>query len=133
MKAAFVLFISLCFLLLKGHDGIAAASNHSSSHASVQRLEKGRSLRLGETNLGVAEIRHNSLTEKKEDFIGVEDEDEEPLIGRKPMLQAKYFIILTWASGLFFCCNYFKNRLPFCKHLSYTSSYTYLLQRVLRL
>ena len=49
------------------------------------------------------------------------------------MLLPKYFFTLAYASLLIYFYSYFKNRLPFCKHLSYASSYKYILQRVLRI
>lgn len=132
MRPAVLFLLFLCFFLLRGHVELYAGGHHSSSHSSVQRAEKSALPRFGNIR-DFAQVRHSSFNEKREDFISVEDEDEELDSGKKFLLQAKYFITLACVSIFFFFYNYFKNRLPFCKHLSYTSSYKYILQRVLRL
>ncbi|WP_316819135.1 hypothetical protein [Pedobacter nyackensis] len=135
MKAAIVFFFSLCFLLLKGHtDVYAAIHDDSFSYSSAQHVEKKQQTHLETTNQDLPVIKDASLNSKKDEFVSLENEDDDDsMFSRKYVLLTKYFITLAYASVLVCFYNYFKNRLPFCRHLSYSSSYKYILQRVLRL
>ncbi|ETZ23895.1 hypothetical protein [Pedobacter sp. V48] len=134
MKTAVVFFLSLCFFLLGGSDYVyAGAHDSTSSHSTVQKIEKSHQETLLMANQGLPEVKSSTIGDKKEDFISVEDEDDDLVSVRKSILPAKYFATLTYASTLIYSNAYFKNRLPFCKHLSYTSSYKYILQRVLKI
>lgn len=128
---AFVLFLS--FLLLKGNDMAYAGIRQNSKYSPAQQINKTQPTRLGSADPGFPIIKHTSQNEQKEEFVTLEDENEDLVFNRKYVLLAKYFVTLTYASALICYCQHFKNRLPFCKHLSYTSSYKYILQRVLRL
>lgn len=135
MKAAVVFFFSLCFLLLKGHsDGYAAIPYNNFSYSSAQHIEKKQQTRLESTNQDLPVLKDNGLNSKKDEFVSLENEDDDDSVfSRKHVQLAKCFITLAYASILVCFYNYFKNRLPFCRHLSYSSSYKYILQRVLRL
>lgn len=134
MKVAIVFFLSLCFLLLKGHTDVYADIHHNSASYSTQYIEKKQQTQLENTNRNFPVIKDNGLTDKREDFISLEDEDDDDFaFSRKYVLLAKYFITLAYASILICFYKHLKNRLPFCRHLSYSSSYKYLLQRSLRL
>jgi|GEM_PF-672828 len=145
MKVVIVFFLSLCFLLLKGHTDVYADVQHHSpgysivyhdsfSYAPAQYIEKKQQAQLENIDRNFPVIKDNSLNDKKEEFVSLEeDDDDDSVFSRKYVLLAKYFITLTYASILICFYNYFKNRLPFCRHLSYSSSYKYILQRVLRL
>jgi hypothetical protein len=134
MKTAVVFFLSLCFFLLGGSNFVYAGAHHStSSYSTVQKIEKSQQEKLLIANQGLPEVKNSTIGDKKEDFISVEDEDDDLVSVRKSVLPAKYFATLTYASTLIYSNAYFKNRLPFCKHLSYASSYKYILQRVLKI
>lgn len=70
---------------------------------------------------------------KAHEYISIANEDEDPTNGRKLLLIGKFIATLAWIYTLYHFFNYSKNRLPFCSHLSYLSSYKYILQRVLRI
>lgn len=132
MKAAVVFFLSLCFLLLGRYDHVDAGLYHNRvSHATAQHMKK--TLLTRDTDQTFLLIKNNSLSEKRESFLNAEDEAEDYAFSRKYLSLPRYFIALTYASVLIFFYSYSKNRLPFCKHLSYASSYKYILQRVLRI
>jgi hypothetical protein len=135
MKVAIVFFLSLCFLLLIGRtDAFAGIHRDTFNYSSAQYIGKKQQAQLENLNLNFPVIKDNGFNDKKEEFVSLENEDDDDsLFSRKQVLLAKYFITLAYASLLICFYNYFKNRLPFCRHLSYSSSYKYLLQRVLRL
>jgi hypothetical protein len=122
MRVAAVFFLFLSFLLLR--TGFC--------HSAAQHTKKTLQTELKNTDQGFHVIKNTSLSEKKEDFISIEDDDDLAST-RKYVLVVKSFITVAYTSILIDFYNTFKNRLPFCKHLSYTSSYKYILQRVLRL
>ena len=134
MKAAVVFFLSLCFLLLGRYDHVdAGLYHHRVSHSPAQHMEKTLLTKFRNTDQAFLLIKNNSLSEKRENFLNAEDEAEDFAFSRKYISLPRYFIALTYASVLIFFYSYSKNRLPFCKHLSYASSYKYILQRVLRI
>lgn len=133
MKAAIAFFLSLCFLLLGRYDAVHAGDYHLGNQLPAQQIEKTQLTKLRNTNQAFSLVKSNHLIEKREDLMSAEDEVEDLVFSRKYVLLSKYFITLACASLLIYCCSYFKNRLPFCKHLSYASSYKYILQRVLRI
>ncbi|WP_285057128.1 hypothetical protein [Pedobacter ginsengisoli] len=121
MRVAIVFFLSLCLFVLKGHGDV---------YGSTPRLEKLQHIKPEHAGPGLKLSKNNGLTEKKEDLIGIED-DEDLASSRKYMPPVICFIIL--ASISLYCYSFLKSSLPFCWHLSYTSSYKYILQRVLRI
>ena len=123
MKPVIIFFFSLCFILTGGYKY---------SHTEVQEIRKTAQAKFGNPDHDSSILKKHHLSEKREDFLGDED-DEDLTFSRKYFSQVKYFITLAYASVLVCLYHYFKNRLPFCRHLSYTASYKYLLQRVLRI
>lgn len=121
MKVAIVFFLSLCLFVLKGHGDVYGSTRHP---------EKTQQIKSGDAGPGLKLTKNNGLNEKKEDLIGIED-DEDVSSSRKYVPPVIYFILL--ASVYIYCYNFLKSNLPFCGHLSYTSSYKYILQRVLRI
>jgi len=129
-----IFFLSLCFLLIKGNDDAYATFLQKKPASSpVQKIEKRLERKFGSANQGFPVFRNNTFKEQKEDFISLEDDDEELTFSRKYVLLAKYFVVLAYTALLACCYNYFKSRLPFCWHLSYISTHKYILQRVLRI
>lgn len=122
MRVTAVFFLFLGFLLLRSGFCYSAA----------QYIEKVQQAKFGNTDQGFHIIKNtSSLSDKKEDFISVEDDDDLAST-RNHVVIVKNIIAVAYTSILIDFYNNFKNRLPFCKHLSYTSSYKYI-QRVLRL
>jgi hypothetical protein len=134
MKAVILFLLSLCFLLLGRYDHAYAKANHNTaSYSSAQKIEKLQQAKFINTNQELPIIKNNCFSEQREDFLSVENEDEDYVSARKSVLPVKYIITLAYAATLNNSFNYIKNRLPFCKHLSYSSSYKYILQRVLKI
>jgi len=134
MKSFIVFFLSLCLLILGKHGYACAGTNlNTSSYSSAQNIEKLQPTKFINTTQDLPVVKSNTFSEKREDFISVENEDEDYVSAKKSVLSVKYIITLAYAATLNNSFNYIKNRLPFCKHLSYTSSYKYILQRVLKI
>ncbi|WP_214225974.1 hypothetical protein [Pedobacter sp. B4-66] len=134
MKTVILFLLSLCFLLLGRSDhAYAGAHQNTASYSSALNTEKPQLTKFINTAQDLPVIKSNCFSEQREDFISVENEDEDFVSARKSALPVKYIITLAYASILNSSSNYVKNRLPFCKHFSYTSSYKYILQRVLKI
>jgi len=134
MKTVVVFFLSLCFLILGKHGYAYVGTHHSAnSHSPAQHIEKLQPTKFINTTQDLPTVKSNTFSEKREDFLSVENEDEDFVSARKSTLPVKYILTLAYAPALIYSNNYVKNRLPFCKHLSYTSSYKYILQRVLKI
>ena len=139
MKAAVIFFISMFFLcilsqVLKGNDHVNAEIHHNTSFYSAARtFEKKEQIKFGRINQNFPLVKFNTFSDRDEDFISIENEDDDFAFSRKQILPARALTTLICSAVLVHFYNYSKNRLPFCRHLSYTSSFKYILQRVLRL
>lgn len=135
MRFVFILVLSLFSFLLK-NSGPAYAAGHTNAKISSPPLRSSDStqqINLGYLSKGYPVIKHEILNDKKEDLINVDDNEDEPVFSRKSVLISKAYLALNDPSLLIELHNSSCNRLPICRHFSYTSTYTYLLQRVLRL
>lgn len=133
MRAVFVFFLFVSLLLLSSYDDVHAGDNPGRTCYITTHVEKAQSSKFGYGNPALSEIKNTSLSEKKEDLISIEDEDEDMAVARKNVWLTRYFITPAYTSVSAHFNDSVKNRLPFCRHFSYTSSYIYILQRVLRI
>lgn len=131
----FLLFLlSFWFFLLNGYDHAYAETHpHKTRCSSAHLAGKSHQVKAEKTGLHSSRIKSKKLPGKKEDLISLENEVDDISFGRKYVLLSECILTIAYASFLFFIAGYLKNRLPFCWHLSYISSYKYILQRVLRL
>ncbi|MGY4385299.1 hypothetical protein ACVWYN_002337 [Pedobacter sp. UYP24] len=134
MKVTAVLFLSLCFFLFKGYDSIYKRLHYGTHHSIIaQQIDKKKLLNTEVSNHKSILTNHNSVSEKKEDFLSVEDDDEDIAIARKYVLLTNYYITLAYVSVFILFCRQLKSRLPFGSQLLHTSSNKYILQRSLRI
>ncbi len=135
MRIDVLLFLLLFFLVITGSNPVTTGVHHNkTSYQPTQNIVKAQQCRLEYANLGLPLIINDNLSQKKDDFISLADDDDDDLIfSRKLVVVAKQFVTLSYTFISVHFCNYHKNRLPFCSHFSYTSSFKYILQRVLRL
>jgi len=134
MKAFFIFFLSLIFLLLRGNDcAHARAQFDREGYAQTFRNQQHDNSSSLIHNLTVS--KKNAESEKQESIVSIEseNEDEDLTFTRKYVVLAQFFITLSYTTFLLLLGNYLKNELPHCRHLSYTSSNKYILQRVLRI
>lgn len=128
-----VFFLSLCFLLLKGYNYAHAEIPHTTpGYTAGHSFEKLNQIKLARPDQDHFSITSNSTNQKKEELISLEIEDEDLSFSRKYIL-TRCLLALIYASALFFLASYLKKRLPYCWHLSYTSSFKYILERALRI
>lgn len=129
-----VIFSLLLFSFLVGsHDTVYAGVGHGNTYYSQAQLsEKAQRQKPGKLEQKRI-IKKNTILNEDEEFFGIENENDGPVFSRKYVLLAESSVIVVYASILFCFYHYQKKRLPFCKHLSYTASYKYILQRTLRI
>ncbi len=134
MRALVAFLFSLISLLLGGYtNGHASVHHNNSNDTPKYHVATVQQTRLGHLNLELPVVKNSSINEKREDYIGIDNEDEDLVCSRKQVIVSKALVALPHTFALNHFYNYPKNRLPFCSHLSYTSSYKYILQRVLRI
>lgn len=135
MRIGVLLFLFMFFLMLTGSNpGNTVVHHNKISYQPTQNIVKAQQCRLEYANLGLPIIINDNLNQKKDDLISLADDDDDDLLSaRKFVIVTKHFVALSYAFISFHFCDYHKNRLPFCRHFSYTSSFKYILQRVLRL
>ncbi|RYY33940.1 MAG: hypothetical protein EOP46_15015 [Sphingobacteriaceae bacterium] len=125
MKAVVVILLSLCFLLLKGHDHAFARGHHSkNTYLLAREIEKTQRF---------ATVKYSKPGDIPESFISIESETEDFAFARKYVLIAQYFLTLALIPVLCNLYTRFKNGLLFGRHLSHFTSYKLILQGVLRI
>jgi hypothetical protein len=132
MRSVFLSFLLTCLFTLTGSASGYAAFKKDSNYPVAQKTVKTQQNSFECLRGGLSFRKNTSLNANREDFISVEDDDEQ-VVSWKQVLPAKLFTSADYASLLVNFHHYQKNRLPFCTHFSYTSSYKYILQRVLRI
>jgi hypothetical protein len=131
MRAVYLFFVSLCFLLLSGPN-YAHTAAHSNRYASSSEV-KAKNIKFTIRDNSHPLFKLATVSEEKEFLITDEDDDEHDLsVGKYPLL-AKYSFLFTFTFFLGYLYSCIKDRLPICAHLSYINSYKYISQRVLRI
>lgn len=113
---------------IQGHLGYSRKRiAQSSVHASYSRQEGGE--------VRVSKARSSDTGNKVNDvIIAVEmEEDDEPVSSKKQGGAGHYSISYLYAPEPEGDHCYLSNRLPFCEHFSRTSSYKFILHRVIRI
>jgi len=112
---AFVFFVYLCFLLLKGGDCVFSIKTQSTKFVNTDQEQ--------------AVVKHTGSNEEKKSLICVDVEDEDDVLAGKYRFLTKGNLTqtLTYIPGDPW--GYSNDKLPFCCHLSYK----YLIQRALRI
>ena len=137
MKTVFILFISLCFLVLAG-PGYARNNSQFqkttlSAALNVDHAQCIKCLVADQEHHAV--IKNNASGEDSEYPANVDDEDENDtqISARKYVLLVNYFIALSFAFLLSYLYNSVKNRLPQFGYFLSSNRDKYITQRVLRL
>ena len=135
MKLTYLFLIQLYFFLLGGcSNAYAGAYQQKKHYSAAKNIEKAQQVKSENTIQNNTVIKNASSSKEDDYVIDVEDEDESTVFASKYVLIAKYFLILS--SYTFILSDFyssFKDRLPVYRHLSYTSSYKYIIQRSLRI
>ena len=134
MKNVVIFFLFLCVHLVgANHYAYASARNQNVCFSPAPDREKTHQVENATANQGYLIILNTSLSGENPNFISVEDDDENEDIIKKHVSRARYFLAFcyTFISNSRF--SFLAERLPSCKHLSYTSSCKYIIQRALRI
>lgn len=133
MKVLYLFVVSLCFLLFGGWSNAHAGTHYKHTrYSSVHCNENSPQVKLANSNQDITVLKGSAESKEPEFLISSEDEDES-LSARRYLLQDKYSLIVSYTLVLSLLYSSFKDRLPLCKHLSYTSSYKYIILRALRI
>lgn len=124
-------FLALCFLLLKGYGHLYADTDQDYLYRSLQQHSESSVQVTPPQNDQALLSNAPSSGAKKEKIKATEVEDEEESFsGRKHLLISTYFLFNPQEPASYY--SYLKNPLPFCNHFSYSSSYKFIIHRVIR-
>jgi hypothetical protein len=136
MRVVTTFLLLLSFLLVRGHHHLYAHAYHqNTSYSPVKLLEQSEHLYAtcdedSTTTIGQAlpaDEQNGAL-----DATEMEDE-EDSFSSRKYVEITNYFLSFFYAQASGALQPSSRQRLPFCEHLSYQSSFKYIIQRVIRI
>lgn len=129
--------LSLFFLFPGEHNHLYAHTDTNLINAVLAKVfEKSVKASLLKVDNRKTSISKDDASNTETDAINATelvDDDDDSISSRKYVEITNHNITFfyTQVSGPF--CQYLKNRLPVCKHFSYTSSCKYILYRVIRI
>jgi hypothetical protein len=133
MKAVYLFLVALFFLLSGG--SLAYAGNSHQGKGSYLTAHHAKS--AAQANIQRNRPEHvvvGSAAAKQDQQLLITDENEDDNFSvRKHVALVKYSLIFAYTLVLSCLFSFFKARLPFCIHLSYLSSYKYIVHRALRI
>jgi len=135
MKSVIIFFLSLCFLLLTGHNHLYSSTYQSRTYYSpTKSFELAKQSNLDADTKGTLIICNDAPSDNEVDALNAtESEDDDELIApRKNVEITNYLITFFHSQVVGYSNNHVQTRLPFCKHFSYTSSDINIAQRVIR-
>jgi len=127
MRVVFVFCLSLFFLLIKGNDG-ACATRISKANTNVNFGSAPKQVHTSHKHINL----HTQKDPSPKETTDVE-ENEDDSICRIATITVKQVVSFGYALLLTTSKTPKKLALPYCEHLSYTSSFKYLLLRVFRI
>jgi hypothetical protein len=134
MRTIVLFFLFLCFLFVGRHyhayDSVRA---NGLRNTVAQTTDKIKQLGFSIIKHDDAVIKHHSAAHDGNFPITDFDEDENNPSARRYILLAQYSLIVSFTLVLSYLFTYLKERLPIIRHLSYISSYKYIVQRALRI
>lgn len=134
MRIAVIFFLFLCFSLSGVNDYVHLdAYQNRISYSQVQNIKKTQQAKFTNANKDFTVPKYTSLGKEKEHLLINNEEEEDYVSARKYVLLVRYFTTLSLTFNFNYSLSIFKDSLPFCTHLSYSSSYKYITQRVLRI
>jgi hypothetical protein len=136
MRAVYLFFILLCFLLLRGDSYAYSRAHHNMlCYSPAHTAEKFQQIKSAVTKQDQVVITTADSKADDELLIDVDDEDENTLFAKNIVLPAKYFLLLsyTFILSYFYFFSRLNKQLPPCKLISHDSSCRYLQQRALRI
>lgn len=133
MRLVLTLFLSLLFLLLRGDSNLSSHANHNISFHLARHFQRPEQANSVTTKNIRTVIEDATVPGEENEFVNAtETEDDELIAPRKYTEISNYFFTFFYSHLSGYFNQYLNNRLPFCKHFSYTSSNKYIVQRVIR-
>ena len=134
MRTVVLFFLFLCFLFVGRHyHAYGNMPSNGLRNTVAQTTDKIKQLGYSIINNEHAVVKTHSKVQGGNYLISDFDEDENNPSARRYVLLAKYSLIVAYTIVLSYLVTCLKERLPIIRHLSYISSYKYIVQRALRI
>lgn len=129
MRTVLMYMLSLAFLLLGGYHYVEGTPLHR-KHLSkfVISAEKAKFAKLEQHS---SAINQSVSGDDKQSIFNVEDEDEDPIFGRKLVQLTGCFVTLFYGAFLFYSLKTLKKRLLYVTRLNFVKPQRYILQGAL--
>lgn len=134
MRTVVLFFLFLCFLFVGRHyHAYGNMPANGLRNTVAQTTDKIKQLSFSIIKHDPAVVKKHSKVQDGNYLISDFDEDENSLLARRYMLMAKFSLIVAYTLVLSYLITCLEERLPVVRHLSYISSYKYIVQRALRI
>lgn len=134
MRFVVIFSLFLCVFLSGMYDHVHFdAHQNRISYSAAHNIENTQEAKFTYANKDLYVTNNTSLGKEDEHFVVNEYEEEDHVSARKYVLLVRYLTTHFLTSNFNNSLIIFKESLPFCTHLSYSSSYKYITQRVLRI
>lgn len=129
MRLVITFFLSLFFLLPGGYDHLYAIC-----YTTAKPAAKAEQATLSASKSSHFLIKKATSSDVENEAVNAtEREDDDELPSERKLVEINnYFISFFYTHSHGYFHSYLKDRLPFCKHFSYTSSGKYIVQRAIR-
>lgn len=134
MKNVVIFLLFLCVQMVSlDHYAHASYPNEKVCFSLTCNLKKTLPVKSVDANYDYLIINNISLKGESPNLISIDDEDENEDIIKKHVSQVRYFLPFCYAFISNSRFSFLAERLPSGRHLSYTSSCKYILQKTLRI
>jgi len=134
MRTIVLFFLFLCFLFVGRHyHAYESVRANGLRNTVAQTTDKIKQLNYSIIKHDLAVVKKHSKVQDGNYLISDFDEDENNPSAKRYMLMAKYSLIVAYTIVLSYLITCLEERLPVIRHLSYISSYKYIVQRALRI
>lgn len=134
MRTVVLFFLFLCFLFVGRHyHAYGNMPANGLRNTMAQTTDKIKQLSFSIIKHDPAVVKKHSKVQDGNYLISDFDEDENSPLARRYMLMAKFSLIVAYTLVLSYLITCLEERLPVVRHLSYISSYKYIVQRALRI
>jgi hypothetical protein len=136
MRVVTTFLLSLSFLLVRGHHHLYAHVYHQNTSYSPAKLsEQSKHLYAASGKYNTPTVGQSIPVDDQNGTIdATEMEDEEDSFSSRKYVEiTNYFLSFFYAQASGSLQPSSRQRLPFCEHLSYQSSFKYIIQRVIRI
>lgn len=119
MRSFFLLFLTTSLLLLSdSHEAAVRVLEQSTIYSLLPSIEKIPQIKTESVRKDFYFIRSRDLILENEELINIEDEEKEVVFTNKHSLIGMYLFLFAFLTKLIYTYLSFRNRPPFCWHLS---------------